>query len=198
MFCVDATRDAREVLRKAMDKLDTDKLSRGVCPYDVLCWLQYVQSQNFVKRGIKLKFLWRPVKPRGGFTVVNIYKDILSRDGNYVLIGAAKRKNAVWYALMSRLGGGKKNNKKKKGKKVKKVVVKELSEEQKLSIYSVIADDVKRSRCDHAMGLQVRNGVGTCFNNGYANGSASFSVGNLAKQMIGLKACYVVALDRVV
>ena len=58
----------------------------------------------------------------------------------------------------------------------------------------LVADDIKKSRCDHAMGLQVKNGFGTCFNNGYDGGSATFSVDNLARQMIGLKACYVVNL----
>ena len=103
----------------------------------------------------------------------------------------------IWYALMTRLGGGKKP-KNRKGGKVKKVEVKKvLSEEKKLEIYAVVADDIKRSKCDHAMGLQVKNGIATCFNNGYKDGKAAFSVENLASQMIGLKACYVVALYRV-
>ena len=46
-------------------------------------------------RGIELGFKWKPVKPRGGFTVANITKDILSRDGKYLLTGAAMKKNAV-------------------------------------------------------------------------------------------------------
>ena len=96
---------------------------------------------------------------------------------------------------MTRLRGRKKR---KTRKKVKKAVVKELSEERKLAIYALVADDVKKSRCNHAMGLQVKNGFGTWFNIGYDDGSATFSVDNLAKQMIGLKACYVVDLYRVI
>jgi hypothetical protein len=189
------TRDAREVLKTSMEKLVSDTLHKGVSPYDVMCWLSYVKSENLDVRGIELGFKWKPVKPRGGFTVANIYKDILSRDGNYVLTGVAKEKNAVWCASMTRLEGGKKR---KTIKKVKKAVVKELSEERKLAIYALVADDMKTSKCTHAMGLQVRNGVGICFNNGYVGGSATFSVDNLAKQMIELKSCYVEDLYRVV
>ena len=177
-----------------MEKLASDKLHKGVSPYDVMCWLNYLKSENLDVRGIELGFKWKPVKPRGGFTVANIYKDILSRDGNYVLTGMAKKKNAVWFALMTRLGGGKKR---KTTKKVKKAAVKELSEERKLAIYALVADDMKKNKCTHAMGLQVRNGVGICFNNGYVGGSATFNVDNSAKQMIGLKSCYVVDLYRV-
>jgi hypothetical protein len=65
-------------------------------------------------RGIELGFKWKPVKLRGGFAVANIHNYILSRDGNYVLTGAAKKKNAVWCALMTRLGGGKKRKQDRK------------------------------------------------------------------------------------
>lgn len=47
------------------------------------------------------------------------------------------------------------------------------------------------------MGLQVEDGIATYFNNGYKDGKAKFSVENLASQMIGLKACYFIALYRV-
>jgi hypothetical protein len=46
-----------------------------------------------------------------------------------VLTGVAKKKIAVWYAFMTRLGGSKKR---KTREKVKKAVVKELSEERKI------------------------------------------------------------------
>lgn len=65
-------------------------------------------------REIELRFKWKPVKPRGGFTVANIHKDILSRDKNYVLTGAAKKKNTAWYALMKRLGGLRKGKQERK------------------------------------------------------------------------------------
>jgi hypothetical protein len=113
----------------------TDKMVRGVNPGDILMWLYYVLRVNKVERGIKLGFKWKPLKPRGGFSVRNIHRDILSKDGNYVLIGAAKKKNMIWYALMTRMKGRK--SKKRKGKKVKKAEVKkELSEEKKLEIYA--------------------------------------------------------------
>jgi hypothetical protein len=184
-------------LKTALEKHESDKLVRGVSPGDILMWLYYVQRVNLEERDIKLGFKWKPLKPRGGFSVRNIHRDILRKDGNYVLIGAAKRKNMIWYALMTRLGGGKKPKNRKKGKVKKIEVKKELSEEKKLEIYAVVADDIKRSKCDHAMGLQVKDGVATCFNNGYKDGKAKFSVDNLASQMIGLKACYYIALYKV-
>ena len=133
-------------MKTSMEKLASDKLHKGVSPYDVMCWLSYLKSENLDVRGIELGFKWKPVKPRGGFTVANIYKDILSRDGNYVLTGMAKKKNAVWFALMTRLGGGKKR---KTREKVKKAVVKELSEERKIAICALVADDVqeKNAKC---------------------------------------------------
>ena len=58
-----------------------------------------------------------------------------------MLTGVAKKKIAVWYAFMTRLGGGKKR---KTRKKVKKAVVKELSKEKKLAIYGLVAHDMKK------------------------------------------------------
>ena len=57
-----------------------------------------------------------------------------------MLTGVAKKKIAVWYAFMTRLGGGKKR---KTRKKVKKAVVKELSDARKLAICALVADDVQ-------------------------------------------------------
>ena len=94
-----------KVLKTSMEKLELDKVVRGVSPYDIMCWLSYIKSKNLHVREIELRFKWKPAKPRGGFTVANIIKDILSRDENYVLTGAAKKKNTAWYALMKRLGG---------------------------------------------------------------------------------------------
>ena len=52
-----------------------------------------------------------------------------------------------------------------------------------------------RKKCSHAMGLQVRNGVGICSNNGYVGGSSSFRVDNLAKQMIGCRVMWQIYVE---
>jgi hypothetical protein len=166
-------------LKTALEKHESDKLVRGVSPGDILMWLYYVQRVKLEERGIKLGSKWKLLKRRGGFRIRNIHRDILRKDGNHVLIGAAKRKNMIWYAFMTRLGGGKKSKNRKKGKVEKTEVKKELSEEKKLEICAVVADDINRSKCDHAMELQGKDGIATCFNNGYKDGKAKFSADNL-------------------
>jgi hypothetical protein len=84
-------------------------------------------------------------------------------------------------------------------KKIVKATIK-LTEKERHAIYAHKADNMRRERCDHAMGLKVLNCEGICYNNGYGvlqDFCAKFSAENLAKQMIGLSVCYVIKLCEV-
>ena len=165
-----------------------DKLHKGINPSDVVYWLEYVKDYWF-GLGISLDYNWRPVKVYGGF-VRNMVKSVISRKGNYVLLGRATRNNNVYADLLTRFAGGKKN----KAKKIAKVVV---SEEEKMKMYAQVAVKCARSSCDHAMGLKVLKREAICFNNGSKIYRTVFCAENMAKMMIGLSVCYVVDLFEV-
>jgi hypothetical protein len=69
------------------------------------------------------------VSESDGGWVRNMVPAVVSRVGNYVLLGQAMRKNDVYDKLVTRCGGGKKNKKAKKRAKIY------LSEEVKMSMY---------------------------------------------------------------
>jgi hypothetical protein len=170
----------------SLGKLMTDKLVRGLNPSDVFDWLEYVRVY-WSNLGIDLGFTWKSMKVRGGF-VKNMVPGVISRVGNYVLLGQATRNNVVYAELVNRFAGGKKNRKAKKGIKVV------VSEEDKMSMYAKVAVKCKRSTCDHAMGLKVSKRDAMCYNNGSKAYKTVFCAENMAKLMIGLKVCYIVDL----
>jgi hypothetical protein len=173
-------------MKMSMGRLMTDKLLRGVTPDDVYDWLEYVRVY-WANVGVDLGYTWKSVKVRGGW-VRNMVPAVVSRVGNYVLLGQATRKNDVYDKLVTRFGGGKKNKKAKKGTKTV------LSEEVKMSMYVKVAAKCKRSLCDHAMGLKVSKRDAMCYNNGSKVYRTVFGAENMAKLMIGLKVCYVLDL----
>ena len=82
-----------------------DKLHKGINPSDVVYWLEYVKDYWF-GLGISLGHNWRPVKVYGGF-VRNMVKSVISRKGNYVILGLATRNNDVYVKFLTRFAGGK-------------------------------------------------------------------------------------------
>lgn len=127
------------------------------------------------KRGIKLGFVWRRVRPTGGFRVSRLKEFLLSRKGRYVLLGKAKDRSEDWESLMKRL------------KKAKE-------DDVQLTLFAKTSDKVSKKRMDHAMGLYVDDDKILCFNNGYKRGMLPYTVLNIASQMESINEGYYVDL----
>ena len=157
------TRDVRDVFKTAMGKEVDDTLDEGISARDMFTVFSYVADENY-RRGIRLAFEWKRVRPEGRFRVGRLDEFLVNREGKYVLLGRTKRKNAVHYALIKRL--------------------KKTRIEDQLSVFAETSSDkVDKSNMDHAMGLHVEKDKITCYNNGYKSGMLPYSVLNVATQM---------------
>ena len=171
------TIDVRDVFKTALGLNVDEKFEDGISARDMHKVFSYVVEENY-KRGIKLGFEWRRLRPTGGFQVSRLKEFLLSRKGRYVLLGKTKEKNDKWEALIKRL------------KKAKK-------HDNQLSLYAKTSSDkVPKEKMDHAMGLLVESEI-TCFNNGYKSGMLPYSVMNMATQMESINEGYYVDLFKI-
>ena len=168
------TMDVRDVFKKALGLKTEDIFEDGISAQDMHRVFTYIVLEN-EKRGVKIGFVWRRVRPTGGFQVGRLKDFLLSRKGRYVLLGKTKEKSEDWERLMKRL------------KKAKEPDV-------QLVLYAKTSDKVPKSKVDHAMGLLVEDDKITCFNNGYKKGMLPYTVINIATQMESISEGYYVDL----
>lgn len=162
----------RDILKRSMNVDKEMKLLRGVSAGDVWELMNNVVLWNR-ERGVNLRFTWKAIQFKRGFTVERLMKRILKKSGKYILFGKAKRANGEHKALM------------------KQILASE--EEDKLNAYGKVADKCKRG--DHGMSVLVRDDLtATCFNNSYVTGEALYSVEAMAGHMIGINECFVIEL----
>lgn len=168
------TLDVREVFKTALGLKTEEIFEDGISAKDMHRVFSHIVLEN-EKRGVKLGFVWRRVRPTGGFQVRHLREFLLSRKGRYVLLGKTKEKSDEWEKLIKRL-------KKAKGP------------DAQLAAYSKTSDKVPKSKVDHAMGLFVEDDKISCFNNGYKKGMLPFTVINIATQMESISEGYYVDL----
>jgi hypothetical protein len=169
-----STTDVREVFKNALGLESGEIFDDGISAKDMHRVFSYIVIEN-EKRGIKLGFEWRRVRPTGGFKVSRLKEFLLSRKGRYVLLGKAKDRSEDWENLMKRL------------KKAKE-------DDVQLTLYAKTSDKVSKKRMDHAMGLYVDDDKILCFNNGYKRGMLPYTVLNIASQMESINEGYYVDL----
>lgn len=164
-----------DVYRKALGMRDEDKGIRGANAGDVMEFFQYVCSRHIGEK--KLKYVVKRVK-RGG---VNFRIRDVKESGKYLMLGKSRRVNVAHKSKMKKMEAA-------------------SSEEEKMKIFSTY--EKEKFRSDHACGVTVEVGVDGM--KGYIidgiiprTGVIEFSMLNLAKNMYGIKECYVIDLCEV-
>ena len=94
-FTMGNTMDVREVVKKALGLKSEEIFEHGISAQDIYRVFTYIVLVN-EKRGIKLGFVWRRIRPDGGFEVSRLNEFLLSRKRRYVLLGKTKEKNDDW------------------------------------------------------------------------------------------------------
>jgi hypothetical protein len=105
------TRDFVLEMKKSMQLLPTQGFMKGISSYNINYFL-HTLSKEYKALGRNVKFTWLKVgrnkgRKHRGLTGGSIEKLVLSRKGQYVLVGKAKIDNSVHKAFIRRLAHGK-------------------------------------------------------------------------------------------
>jgi hypothetical protein len=164
-----------DVYKKALGMREDDKGIRGANAGDVMVFFQYVCEQHTGKR--RLAFTVKRVKKSiGNFRMRDVKKS-----GRYLLLGKSRRVNQAHKGRMKKMEAAN-------------------SEEEKMKLFGEY--EKVKFRSDHACGVTVD--VGLNGTKGYIidgiiprTGVNEYSILNLAKNMYGIKDCYVIDLYEV-
>ena len=73
------TRDVREVFKRAMGKEVDDTFEEEISARDMFTVFNYVADENY-RRGIRLAFEWKRVRPEGRFRVGRLDEFLVNRE----------------------------------------------------------------------------------------------------------------------
>ena len=187
---MDWTKDFRDVVREELGRSRNDKCLKGVSIDEMANVLRGI-TMKYADQGRKVEYTWKRChgyrKDGWRWLVEELVETVLRKKGNYVLFGCSTRKHNTQQKILKKVEG-----------------VEEIG--GKVYMYSKSAG--ASCRADHAIGLQVANGVTksgsmvdadiTLIDNGLQNGRKRFTVENLSERLQRVTDCIACNLIEVV
>ena len=129
-----------EVAKEAMGRSVSDNLSKGIGCSDVRIVLEYVVKHS--QRNVR--FEWKKMKGRAtdskGWSMRDFAAGIVSKKGQYIVCGKAKRKSNKHVNLVKRV----------------------IDLDDRVKQIKVFTDNEVKGNCDHAMGIVSEGDGGDC------------------------------------
>ena len=168
-----------ESLKKTMNLLPSQKVTKGISALDVNLYLRWLKS-DLSTRNINVEYVWRRVKKvdkstSRDFNGASVYKLMNGRIGQYIHFGKAKWNNDAHRKQMKRLRAA-------------------GNERIRFKLYGIIANGTKQS--DHAVGVFIRAAdEHLLYDNSMRNISLKLTADSLANKMSDVSCCYIFDLN---
>ena len=159
-----------EVAKEAMGRSVSDNLSKGIGCSDVRIVLEYVVKHS--QRNVR--FEWKKMKGRAtdskGWSMRDFAAGIVSKKGQYIVCGKAKRKSNKHVNLVKRV----------------------IDLDDRVKQIKVFTDNEVKGNCDHAMGIVSEGDGGDCklYDNTWTVPEKSYTLPNFMSSLSSAKCCY--------